>query len=123
MAAVSTGAHPHVYDSFRPVSFAAFTINALRPGYLYTGPSGADDSNRCCSASVILTYSLISAYDACQGADWTRYGSLVLFLIPRGRLHISHNLAGIFVQLRRMSCCRELPLLPVPYFRVDTKSP
>ena len=51
--------------------FAAFTINALRPGYSYTGPSGVDNSNLCKCNTV--TYSLISACDACQGEAWTTY--------------------------------------------------
>jgi hypothetical protein len=52
-------------------SLAAFTIDALKPGYSYTGPTGVDDTNMCkCNT---ITYSLVSACDACQGADWTRY--------------------------------------------------
>lgn len=49
----------------------AFTINALKPGYSYTGPSGVDDTNLCKCNTV--TYSLISACDACQGAPWTTW--------------------------------------------------
>jgi hypothetical protein len=49
----------------------SFTIDALKPGYSYTGPSGVDDSNMCkCNT---ITYSLVSACDACQGADWTSW--------------------------------------------------
>ncbi|KAH9005416.1 hypothetical protein EDB86DRAFT_1441566 [Lactarius hatsudake] len=46
----------------------AFTINALQPGYSYTGPSGIDDANLCKCNTV--TYNLISACDACQSATW-----------------------------------------------------
>ncbi|KAF8465585.1 hypothetical protein DFH94DRAFT_782747 [Russula ochroleuca] len=46
----------------------SFTINSLQPGYSYTGPSGIDDSNLCKCNTV--AYSLISACDACQGAQW-----------------------------------------------------
>ncbi|KAH9169670.1 hypothetical protein EDB89DRAFT_1449003 [Lactarius sanguifluus] len=46
----------------------AFTIDALQPGYSYTGPSGIDNANLCKCNTV--TYNLISACDACQGATW-----------------------------------------------------
>ncbi|KAH9054540.1 hypothetical protein EDB87DRAFT_1580479 [Lactarius vividus] len=46
----------------------AFTIDALQPGYSYTGPSGVDDANLCKCNTV--TYNLISACDACQSATW-----------------------------------------------------
>ncbi|KAH9021562.1 hypothetical protein EDB85DRAFT_2152277 [Lactarius pseudohatsudake] len=46
----------------------AFTINALQPGYSYTGPSGVDNANLCKCNTV--TYNLISACDACQSATW-----------------------------------------------------
>jgi len=48
-----------------------FTIDALIPGYSYTGPTGIDDTNLCKCNTV--TYSLISACDACQGAVWTSW--------------------------------------------------
>ncbi|KAN0119097.1 hypothetical protein V8E52_004544 [Russula decolorans] len=48
-----------------------FTIDALKAGYSYTGPSGVDDTNLCKCNTV--TYSLISACDACQGAVWTSW--------------------------------------------------
>jgi hypothetical protein len=56
----------------RLVFFAAFTINSLAPGYHYTGPSGSDNTDLCKCNTV--AYSLISACDACQGADWISYG-------------------------------------------------
>ncbi|KAH9014363.1 hypothetical protein EDB83DRAFT_2529347 [Lactarius deliciosus] len=50
----------------------AFTINALQPGYSYTGPSSdVDDANPCKCNTV--TYNLISACDACQGSMWTTW--------------------------------------------------
>ncbi|KAF8477806.1 hypothetical protein DFH94DRAFT_855025 [Russula ochroleuca] len=46
----------------------SFTINPLLPGNAYSGPSGSDDSNLCkCNT---IAYSLLSACDACQGAEW-----------------------------------------------------
>jgi hypothetical protein len=49
----------------------SFTIDALKPGYSYIGPTGVDDTNLCKCNTV--TYSLISACDACQGAVWTTW--------------------------------------------------
>ncbi|KAI0294252.1 hypothetical protein B0F90DRAFT_1670558 [Multifurca ochricompacta] len=49
----------------------AFTISALQPGHSYKGPSDIDDGNLCkCNT---ITYSLISACDACQGETWTHW--------------------------------------------------
>jgi len=49
-------------------SGGSFLINSLQPGNSYSGPSGSDDSDLCeCNT---IAYSLISACDACQGADW-----------------------------------------------------
>ncbi|KAI0271934.1 hypothetical protein BGY98DRAFT_936902 [Russula aff. rugulosa BPL654] len=49
-------------------SGGSFTLNALLPGDQYLGPTGPDDSDLCKCNTV--TYSLLSACDACQGADW-----------------------------------------------------
>jgi len=49
----------------------SFTINALRPGYSYVGPTVADGTNLCKCNTV--AYSLLSACDACQGAVWTSW--------------------------------------------------
>ncbi|KAI9452878.1 hypothetical protein BJY52DRAFT_1291508, partial [Lactarius psammicola] len=46
----------------------AFTIDALQPGFSYTGPGGVDNANLCKCNTVV--YNLISACDACQGATW-----------------------------------------------------
>ena len=62
-----------VFEPYQLGSFAAFTVNPLLPGYSYTGPSGVDDSNLCKCNTV--SYSLISACDACQGAAWITYDS------------------------------------------------
>ena len=73
MAAVGTSAYL-VYTILADSSpFAAFTIDTLRPGYesYYLGPSGIDASDLCKCNTV--TYSLISACGACQGANWLRY--------------------------------------------------
>jgi hypothetical protein len=50
-------------------SGGSFTINALPgPSYSYSGPSGSDDTDLCkCNT---IAYSLLSACDACQGAEW-----------------------------------------------------
>ena len=54
-------------------SLAVFTINPLKLGHSYGGPSSADGSNMCkCNT---IAYSLVSACAACQGADWIRYDS------------------------------------------------
>ncbi|KAH9992128.1 hypothetical protein BJV77DRAFT_453678 [Russula vinacea] len=53
----------------------SFTVNPLLPGYSYTGPSGVDDSNLCKCNTV--SYSLISACDACQGAAWITWSEYV----------------------------------------------
>jgi hypothetical protein len=51
-------------------SRTAFSVPALQPGYEYTGPS-IDDYNLCKCNTVV--YSLLSACDACQGAEWISY--------------------------------------------------
>ena len=58
-------------------SLAAFTVSALLPGYEYAGPSGkgkADDNLCECNT---VTYSLLSACDACQSETWITYGFIV----------------------------------------------
>ena len=54
------------------LSLAAFTINALQPGYSYTGPAGGIDDSNMCKCNTV-SYSLISACDGCQGSDWIRF--------------------------------------------------
>jgi len=51
--------------------WSAFTISALQPGSSYSGPSAVENGNLCLCNTV--SYNLISACDACQGATWTRY--------------------------------------------------
>lgn len=46
----------------------AFSINALLPGYSYTGPTALDGTNMCKCNTV--AYNLLSACDACQSAIW-----------------------------------------------------
>ncbi|KAH9021563.1 hypothetical protein EDB85DRAFT_414479 [Lactarius pseudohatsudake] len=46
-----------------------FTIDALQPGYSYTGPSNDTDDVNPCKCNTV-TYNLISACDACQGSTW-----------------------------------------------------
>ena len=53
------------------VSFVAFTILPLQPGYSYFGPSSVDDSNLCKCSTV--GYSLLSACGGCQGQTWVTY--------------------------------------------------
>ncbi|KAI0246209.1 hypothetical protein BJV78DRAFT_1256868, partial [Lactifluus subvellereus] len=50
-----------------------FSIAPLDSGYSYTGPSGVDDGNLCKCNTV--TYSLISACDACQSETWITFRS------------------------------------------------
>ena len=61
-----------VYGSRCIITFAAFTVNALEPGYSYVGPAGGIDDSNMCKCNTI-SYSLISACDACQGSDWIRF--------------------------------------------------
>jgi hypothetical protein len=58
-------------ELYRLITFVAFTIDALPPGYMYYGPNGADDSNLCKCNTV--AYSLMSACGGCQGAEWVTY--------------------------------------------------
>jgi hypothetical protein len=58
--------------SFESLPLSAFTINALAPGFHYTGPTGYDDTDLCKCNTV--TYSLLSACVACQGEEWMSYG-------------------------------------------------
>jgi hypothetical protein len=64
---------PRVYEPCRLVSFAAFTVPALPPGYEYSGPDVPDGTDLCECNTVV--YSLLSACDACQGSDWFKYDS------------------------------------------------
>ncbi|KAH9971461.1 hypothetical protein BJV74DRAFT_865871 [Russula compacta] len=52
----------------------SFTINALQSGYSYTGPTGGIDDSNMCKCNTI-SYSLISACDACQGSDWISWSN------------------------------------------------
>jgi hypothetical protein len=54
----------------------AFSINALLPGYSYTGPTALDGTNMCKCNTV--AYNLLSACDACQSAIWISCGRLLL---------------------------------------------
>ena len=94
-------------NSCRLASFSAFTINALTPGYSYMGPdAGTIDASNMCKCNTI-TYSLISACDACQGAEWTRYDySHRCYLLDiRENLHIS-TLAGRNFRIIAQRLCR-----------------
>src|SRR5712691_3274444 len=71
-------------------SLAAFTVPQLPPGYEYSGPSGNGDSDLCKCNTV--TYSLLSACDACQGEQWISYDLLCLcrcslMYLPSGGLN------------------------------------
>ena len=55
------------------ISFVAFTVDPLQPGYSYPGPNGTDNSDLCKCSTV--GYSLISACAGCQGEHWIRYDS------------------------------------------------
>jgi hypothetical protein len=63
---------PCIFEPCRLISFPAFSIKALAPGYHYTGPSDYDDSDLCKCNTV--TYSLLSACVACQEEEWISYG-------------------------------------------------
>ena len=52
---------------------AAFDIKPLPSGYHYTGPDSSHGSDPCMCNTV--TYSLISACDACQDSQWITCGS------------------------------------------------
>ena len=56
------------------IPFAAFTIIPLPvSGYVYSGPTEASDDGDVCKCNII-SYSLLSACDACQGSeDWTMF--------------------------------------------------
>lgn len=73
---------PCIFEPCRLISFSAFTIDALAPGYHYTGPSDYDDTDLCMCNTV--TYSLLSACVACQGEEWISYGIpfVVVFKSP-----------------------------------------
>jgi hypothetical protein len=63
---------PYIFEPCRLISFSAFTIKELAPGYHYTGPGRYDDTDLCKCNTV--TYSLLSACVACQGEEWISYG-------------------------------------------------
>ncbi|KAH9026639.1 hypothetical protein EDB84DRAFT_1501386 [Lactarius hengduanensis] len=70
-------------------------INALQPGYSYTGPSGVDDANLCSGNTV--TYNLISACDACQSATWITYVYLcVLFTLGLSAIQLVRVLVQLY---------------------------
>ena len=98
-------------------SFAAFTINSLLPGYSYTGPSGVDDSNLCKCNTV--AYSLISACDACQGAQWITYASSTSTQRPTGA-YVSALAGQNMCTTARRFCLlqREFPLATENLFRL-----
>lgn len=84
--------YSHIHLAYTDISISpleAFTIEALPSGYFYGGPNDTDHSNLCeCNT---VTYSLISACAACQGAGWISYVSLChcqssLTLLPLGGL-------------------------------------
>jgi len=53
----------------------SFAVPPLAPGYEYTGPSGNGDADLCKCNTV--TYSLLSACDACQGELWVSWSEWV----------------------------------------------
>ena len=64
-----------------------FTIPPLLPGDSYVGPTGPSDDSDLCKCNTVV-YSLMSACDACQDADWFScvqvlllYGTLCPFLL------------------------------------------
>lgn len=60
--------------------FAAFTVDALPPGYEYSGP-GVLDGDDLCKCNTV-TYSLLCACGACQEDLWIRYEFITSFYIP-----------------------------------------
>jgi hypothetical protein len=71
-------------------SLAAFTVPVLPSGYEYAGPSGKSKSDDNLCECNTVTYSLLSACDACQGANWLTYDPLCpclssfMYLSPDG---------------------------------------
>ena len=65
------------------ISLAGYSMNPLQPGYGYTGPTGATAVNvsNICKCNTV-TYSLLSACDACQGIYWFRFDFHAHFLKP-----------------------------------------
>jgi len=122
-------------ESQRFISFPAFTVPTLVPGYSYTGPSGPDNSNLCkCST---IAYSLISACGGCQGAKWITYGSHSLLdswglyvyrqlVAIRGQLHedFASRLVGCLHGWERVAFDTDaVPQVPQPYPRRNTSPP
>ena len=90
------------------ISFAAFTVDALPAGYHYAGPTTSQATDLCQCNTV--AYSLLSACDACQGADFVSYGT------PRFPLQIpglmsDKQLFGIHWELLKGSGPREVSFL------------
>ena len=78
---------PLAFIGFSASPPAAFTIDPLLPGETYIGPGGADNDDMCKCNTIV--YCLISACDACQGADWITYDTSRLFYILRFESAIS----------------------------------
>ncbi|KAI0297400.1 hypothetical protein BC826DRAFT_165519 [Russula brevipes] len=53
----------------------SFTLDPLQPGHPYSGPSGVDNGDLCKCNTV--TYSLLSACDACQQEAWIPFSRYV----------------------------------------------
>ena len=60
------------------ISFTAYPLTVLEPGYSYSGPEYYDAANLCLCSTV--GYSLLSACGGCQGRDWFTYDSCRCFL-------------------------------------------
>jgi len=54
----------------------AFSIASLAPGGQYVGPTATDVGSQCKCTTV--AYSLISACDACQGANWVDWSNFTI---------------------------------------------
>lgn len=83
-------------------------IEVLDPGYVYTDPTGSDNSNLCKCNTVV--YSFISACDGCWGAEWIMYGGR--FLLDSLGLYVCHSLVDMCAQSHEDYAFR---LFPRPY--------
>ena len=70
------------------LSFSAYTVPSLQPGYHYIGPTGGAQAGDLCVCNTI-TYSLMSACDGCQGSDWIAYDFHVVVLFSTAGAYVS----------------------------------
>jgi hypothetical protein len=75
-------------------ALTAYTIGPLQPGYSYVGPETPSEYDPCKCSTVV--YSLISACDACQGAQWITYDfNIVLSPLSSTAYNMSLPLGGL----------------------------